>query len=1042
MIGQTISHYRVLSLLGEGGMGAVYVAEDTRLGRKVAVKIPHAAPAADNSFHARFLREARSISHLSHPNIATVYDYGETEGGRPFIVMELVEGRELGDLLREGGMTLQRAVEIVREVAEALSEAHLRGVVHRDIKPSNVIVNSRGRVKVLDFGLAKVISEGQHTGLTSADNTLMKFRTRSDLLVGTPLYLSPEQAKGIDVDPRSDLFALGALLYECTTGQPAFSGATVMEIAAQIIHVDPPAPSSVNPDVPAELDRITLRALSKRPEDRYQSAGEMIEDLRRVGAQLAGGGGGHVTAPPNSPGARTVMMAPRPATEPRASVIMTLSENLRRPRLSLAAVLGLLAATAGAIMVAMWMTQAKAHEPLPEAERLAERGADFLREGAYWHAAKTLQHAVDLDKRYPLAHARLAEAMMEQDYADRANESLVLVRRLVPDSSALPDRDRLYLDAVTATATRDFSAAVRAYDQIAQRWPAPSAYVDLGRAYERREDAGDLDLATAAYLEATKRDANYATAYLRVGNLYARRQEYDAAANVYDRAEAIYKERGMTEGRAEVTYRRGFMFRSRGLLSQARQQLQQALDISRTNGYDAKQVNALLQLSAVEYAENNTEAAAKHAREAIDLAEAAGLENLAALGLVDLGNTFFARGEYAEAEKHLRQGLALAERNNAPRVRAKALINLGSLGIQRGATDDGVPLVKQALAFYQPAGYRTETALALSMLGRAARQKGNYKEALEAFNQQLQLAGQVGDPSQAAVAHTEIGNVLLRQDDYPQALKHFDESYRLEKALRHELRAGHSLLSRSDALSSMGRHQEVPALLGEAMALAQKPGSGNKELLINVHLTAADADLSQLRLPEAKASAAQALALSGGQNGRLAAKAKLALAAAQVRAGAPAVPAARDALAAAAGVDDPALVSAAQLTLAEAVLRAGDAAGAASFALQAQEAFARAGQPASEWRAWLVAAGASRRARDEATAQRYAERAAATLAALAEKWGPEVFASYQSRPDVQAWRRQLAELSAAPRSACVVSWFELKRRGETTDERHREITGI
>ena len=1011
MIGQTISHYRVLSLLGEGGMGAVYVAEDTRLGRKVAIKIPHAAPAADNSFHARFLREARSISHLSHPNIATVYDYGETETGRPFIVMELVEGRELGDLLREGGMTLQRAVEIVREVAEALSEAHLRGVVHRDIKPSNVVVNSRGGVKVLDFGLAKLISEGQHTGLTSADETLMKFRTRSDLLVGTPLYLSPEQAKGVNVDPRSDLFALGALLYECVTGQPAFSGATVMEIAAQIIHVDPPVPSSVNPDVPAELDRITLRALSKRLEDRYQSAGEMIEDLRGVAAQLAGEAG-HVTAAPNSLGARTVAMAPRPSAEARTSVIMTISENLRRPRLSLAAVLGLFAAFAGMIWVGMWITRANVHKPLPESERLAETGADFLREGAYWHAGKTLQRAVELDDRYALAHARLAEALMEQDYADRANESLLRVRQLVPDSSALDERDRLYLDAVTATATRDFSAAVTAYEQIAKRWPEmPAAHVDLGRAYERREQGDDLKRAVASYVEASRRDAGYATAYLRVGNLYARRQEYDSATAAYDRAEAIYRERGLTEGRAEVIYRRGFMLRGRGLLSEARAQLQQALEIARTNGYEAKQVNSLLQLSAVEYAENQTESASRRAREAIELAQAAGLENLVALGLVDLGNTFFARGELDEAEKYLRQGLAFAERNKAHRVRAKALINLGSLSIQRGATDAGVPLVEQALAFYRPAGYRTETALALSMLGRAARQKGNYQEALAAFDQQLETARQAGDPSQVAVAHAEIGNVLLRQDDYPAALKHFEECYKLEKALGHELRAGHSLLSRGDALWSMGRYAEVPALLDEATALAQKSGGGNKELLININLTAAEAALSQLRPDAAKEKAAQALTDSGGQNKRLAAKAKLILAAAQT--GASAVRACEDALAAARDVNDPALVSAAQLALAEALLRAGDAPRASSNALQAQEAFRRAGQQASEWRAWLIAAVAGRRAKQDEAARQYAERAAAALATLSQKWGPEVFESYQSRPDVQAWRRQLAEFTAA-----------------------------
>ena len=1017
MIGQTISHYRVLSLLGEGGMGAVYVAEDTRLGRKVAIKIPHAAPGADNSFHARFLREARSISQLSHPNIATVHDYGETETGRPFIVMELVEGRELGDLLREGGMTIQRAVEIVGEVAKALAEAHLRGVVHRDIKPSNVVVNSRGGVKVLDFGLAKLVGEGRHAGTTPESETLMKFRTRSDLLVGTPLYLSPEQAKGIDVDPRSDLFALGALLYECITGQPAFSGATVMEIAAQIIHVDPPVPSSVNPDVPAELDRITLRALSKRPEERYQSAGEMIDDLRRVGAQIAGEGG-HVTAAPNSPGARTVAMAPRPSAEARASVITTLSENLRRPRLSLAAVLGLLAALGGLLWIGSRIPRAAAHEPLPEAKRLAETGADFLREGAYWHAVKTLKRAVEVDDRYPLAHARLAEALMEQDYPDRANESLLRVSQLVTDSSALPDLDRLYLEAVTSTATRDFSAAVRAYDEIARLQPTASAYVDLGRAYERREQAGDLDLATAAYLDATRRDADYATAFLRVGNLYVRRQEYESAETSYARAEEIYRASGLAEGRAEVFYRRGYMFRNRGRLADAREQLRQALELARTNGYEAKQINALLQLSAVESLDFNTESAARHASEAVELAQAAGLENLVALGLVDLGNTFLATGDYDEAEKYLRQGLSFAERNNARRVRAKAIINLGSVNIQRGTTDAGVPLVEQALAFYQTGGYRTETALAFYLLGRAARNKGNYQEALGAFDRQLKLAEQVGDASQMALAHTEVGNVLLRQEDPPAALKHFDESYRIENSLGRKLRVGYSLLLRADALWPLGRSDEARAALDEAAKIVDKGRDDNKDIIAGIALTGAEMSLSQGRPDEAKRLVAQALALISGNSKRRIAKAKQTLAVAQVRSGgAAARRACEDALAAAKDTNDPSLISAAQLALAEARLRAGDAQGAAASALEVREAFARAGQHESEWRAWLVAAAASRLAKDDAAARRYAESAAAALAALERKWGPEAAASYQTRADVKAWRQQLAELLAAPRPA-------------------------
>ena len=316
-------------------MGVVYMAEDTHLGRRVAIKFLSAAH--DDHNRARFLREARAVSSLSHPHIAIIHDYGETQDGLPFIVMEYIKGGTLNELLHESGLTISQALEIIEAVAEALGAAHGRGIIHRDIKPSNILVDQQGQVKVLDFGLVKHLHD-EHAMASQLDAaTLPAMLTSSNVVVGTPLYLSPEQAMGTAVDARSDIFALGALLYEALIGRPAFSGGSIMQIGAEIIHVNPPPPSAINSRVSPELDRVTLKALAKKPEDRYQSAAELLTDLREVRASLTAGDDTH----------RTKRLQVSRGTQ--SSALRSISETLRRPRVSLALLVLIVLALGGTL---------------------------------------------------------------------------------------------------------------------------------------------------------------------------------------------------------------------------------------------------------------------------------------------------------------------------------------------------------------------------------------------------------------------------------------------------------------------------------------------------------------------------------------------------------------------------------------------------------------------------------------------------------------------------------------------------------------------
>jgi serine/threonine protein kinase/Tfp pilus assembly protein PilF len=491
LVGRTISHYQVLSLLGAGGMGEVYLARDPRLDRTVALKILPGEFAADADRMQRFTREAKAASALNHPNVATIYDVGASDG-ISFIVMEHVEGETLLARISRR-MTPPEVVDIAVQAADALDLAHAKGITHRDIKPANLMLTHRGNVKVLDFGVAKVARNDE--GSLNGDWTVEPV-TAVGSVVGSAPYMSPEQIVGGDVDSRSDVFSLGVVIYQMATGQLPFSGSTRADIKDRILHAAPETMMRLNPDTPPELERITLKCLDKRTDDRYQSARELLTDLWPLKRQL------DANAARAMPDAVRLELLKRSGSHPGAAAVKPAGADdasiTDAPRAS-------------------------------EASELVARGWAHLRSGSFWEvsdAVSAFQAATVIDPTYAAAYAGLALAKVGE-----ATNRNVLVEAFGEAKAAALALDDESADAQVAvgqvmfTAEWDWIAAERSFQRALAINPNHAeAYIYYGVLMEA---LGDLERGLHLKLQGLECDSTSALAHVWIAVSFWNQRRYD-----------------------------------------------------------------------------------------------------------------------------------------------------------------------------------------------------------------------------------------------------------------------------------------------------------------------------------------------------------------------------------------------------------------------------------------------------------------------------------------------------------------------------------
>ena len=773
--GSRIAQYRLERKIGAGGMGEVYLARDEKLNRLVAIKL---LTAADDGAKRRLAREARAAASLDHPGICAVYEVGTDPEAGDFIAMQYIEGETLASRLRLGKMPADEAMGIAAQIAESLVAAHKHGLVHRDLKPQNIIITPQGSARLLDFGLALHVP----TTIEAANAITSSRVTDPNMVLGTPSYMSPEQVRNETVDFRSDVFSLGCVIYECLTGQRAFTGNTTAEVLGAILHVDPPSVSSVTPSLGPAYDATCARMMDKTPSERFQSAEEALGAIRAL-------------MPSRSLSASTRPVVPARGSR-RIVVQITIS----------------LAVVVAGFFGWQWYQRGSLPVPPPRAEKWYQDGVEALRDGAFVGARTAFTEAIKEFSGYMQAYSRLAEANAALDDDGAAKAALLEIATLTP--SRWPKEERLRFEAAKATSLRQYSGAIAAYRELldldqkdASRW------LDLGRAQEA-SSITPRTAALASYQKAAEIDPQYAAAHLRLGVMQIRNGKLQEGLASMDTAIELYRKGQRTEGEAEAQLRKGIAQVDSGS-KEAKATLEQVLQLAGNQRYPAQDIRAQFTLARLAGNNGQYDEAEAIARKAVSAATSGptDLRVLYANGLVDLGTTLLRKQRFEDADAQFVKAIAMAQELFAKRVEMRARTQQASMRLQMEKYAEAKALAEIPYRHFLETEDARPLADAKLILSRALENLEQYVEARKLAEELRQFAETTKDNVALGNAIESLAGQTTKQGDFPAAVRYREQIVELHRNLPSAL--PRDLTNHAELLIWMGRKADANRVLDE-----------------------------------------------------------------------------------------------------------------------------------------------------------------------------------------------------------------------------------